>query len=101
MKTCVVAHARPKTALPVLVAKIWVANGWHEIVVRRRKHVSREAKNSLTGLRGPKRVILFGDSNNILLWFRHQNLLVLVFRVRVSGVGLLIRVYGLGFGFQD
>jgi hypothetical protein len=24
-----------------------------------------------------------------------------VFRVRVSGVGLLIRVYGLGFGVQD
>jgi hypothetical protein len=25
----------------------------------------------------------------------------LVFRVRVSGVGLLIRVYGLGFGVRD
>jgi hypothetical protein len=24
-----------------------------------------------------------------------------VFRVRVSGVGLLIRVYGLGFGVRD
>jgi hypothetical protein len=55
-------------------------------------------QNSLTGLRGPKRVLWFGDSNNILLWFGHQNHLVLVFRVRVSGVGLLIRVYGLGFG---
>jgi hypothetical protein len=53
----------------------------------------REAKTSLTGLRGPKRVLWFGDSNNILL--------VLVFRVRVSGVGLLIRVYGLGFGVRD
>jgi hypothetical protein len=93
MKTCVVAHARPKTALPVLVAKTWVANGWHQIVVRRRKHVSREARTSLTGLRGPKRVLWFGDSNNILL--------VLVFRVRVSGVGLLIWVYGLGFGVRD
>ena len=48
MKTCVVAHARPKTALPVLVAKTWVADGWHEIVVRRRKHVSREAKIALS-----------------------------------------------------
>jgi hypothetical protein len=95
MKTCVVAHARPKTALPVLVAKTWVANGLHQIVVRRRKHVSREAKTSLTGLRGPKRVLWFGDSNNILL------VLVLVFRVRVSGVGLLISVYGLGFGVRD
>jgi hypothetical protein len=47
MKTCVVAHARPKTALPVLVAKTWVANGWHQIVVRRRKHVSQEAKIAL------------------------------------------------------
>ena len=59
MKTCVVAHVRPKTALPVLVAKTWVADGWYEIVVRRRKHVSREAKNSLTGLEGPKRVLWF------------------------------------------
>ena len=71
MKTCVVAHARPKTALPVLVAKTWVANGWHEIIVPQRKHVSREAKNSLTGIRGPKRVLWFGDSSNLLLWFGH------------------------------
>jgi hypothetical protein len=71
MKTCVVAHARPKTTLPVLVAKTWVADGRHEIVVQRRKHVSREAKNSLTDLRGPKRVLWFGDSSNLLLWFGH------------------------------
>jgi hypothetical protein len=57
MKTCVVAYARPKTALPVLVAKTWVADERHEIIVRRRKQVSWEAKNSLTGLQGPKHVL--------------------------------------------
>jgi hypothetical protein len=50
-----------KTTLPVSVAKTWVVGGRHEIVVRRRQHVSPEAKNSLTGLRGQKRV----------QWFRH------------------------------
>jgi hypothetical protein len=49
-----------KTALPVSMVKTWVADGRHEIAVRQRKHVSREAKNSLTGLRGPKRVLWFG-----------------------------------------
>jgi hypothetical protein len=71
LRQCVVAHARPKTTLPVLVAKTWVADGRHEIVVRRRKHVSRDAKNSLTDLWGPKRVLWFGTSCNLLLWFGH------------------------------
>jgi hypothetical protein len=63
MKMCAIDHGRPKTVLPVSVAKTWVADGRHEIIVRQRKHVSREAKNCLTGLRGPKH----------LLWFGHQN----------------------------
>jgi hypothetical protein len=50
-----------KTTLPISVAKTLVAGGRHEIVVGRRKHVSLEARNSLIGLRGPKRV----------LWFEH------------------------------
>jgi hypothetical protein len=37
-----------------------VADGRHEIAVRQQKHVSREAKNSLTGLGGLKRVLWFG-----------------------------------------
>jgi hypothetical protein len=47
--------------LPVLVAKTWVADGRQGIVVRQRKHVSREAKNSLIGLRGPKHLLWFGS----------------------------------------
>jgi hypothetical protein len=32
-----------ETALPVSMVKSWVADGRHEIAVRRQKHVSREA----------------------------------------------------------
>jgi hypothetical protein len=58
----IVCHSsrEAKTALPVSLVKTWVADGRHEIVVRQRKHVSREVKNSLTGLRGLKRVLWFG-----------------------------------------
>jgi hypothetical protein len=53
------------------VAKTWVADGRHEIGVRRRKHVSWEAKNSLTGLLGPKPVLWFGDKIFVVPWFGH------------------------------
>jgi hypothetical protein len=58
---CDVAQKMLKTTLPMSVAKTCLAGGRHEIVVRRRKHVSREAKNSLTGFQGQKCV----------LWFEH------------------------------
>jgi hypothetical protein len=55
-----------KTTLPVSMVKTWVADGRHEIVVRHRKHVSWEVKNSLTGLRGLKRVLWFGHKNSTM-----------------------------------
>lgn len=53
MKTCAIDDGRPKTSLPVLGNKTWVAYGSHKSLFddENMYYKSREAKNKLTGPR--------------------------------------------------